>query len=266
VVAFAHGGRDPAQELVEGDGAEGFTPGVVGAGHDGRDRAGPGAFFGCHGARAALADLLAHERARRAFNRVEDLQHGDVAHGAGQQEPAVGAWRGVQQPGAGQRLQAGLVFAPAGIAFSAAAIGGPRLIARYGQRTVPAGALLTAACLALLALSLHAWGSHASPAPIAALTAIASLGNGMVLPSLISAALTDVAPRRAGLAAGALSTTQQFASAAGVAAIGALFFTAVHGPHDPRGYAAGMTRSAITCCALSLLVAALTWLSARAAA
>ena len=34
----------------------------------------------------------------------------------------------------------------------------------------------------------------------------------------------------------ALNTAQQFASAAGVATIGLLFFTAIHTSHDPKGY------------------------------
>ena len=133
-------------------------------------------------------------------------------------------------------FRAGLVFAPAGVTFSLGALAGRPLLSRYGRYPVLAGSLLTAASLALLALSLHAAGPHISLAWIVLPTALASLGNGIVLPSLIGAALVDVAPERAGLAAGALNTAQQFASAAGVAIIGALFFTAIHASHDPKGY------------------------------
>ncbi|MHB1738413.1 MAG: MFS transporter [Actinomycetes bacterium] len=160
---------------------------------------------------------------------------------------------------------AGLVFAPAGVTFSLGALAGRPLLARYGRRTVLAGSLLTAASLGLLAVSLHLTGTHTALAWITALAAAASLGNGIVLPSLIGAAMVDVAPERAGLAAGALNTAQQFASAIGVATIGALFFTAIHTPHGAGGYPVAMTWAATTDSALVLLVAALIQLSTRTA-
>lgn len=162
-------------------------------------------------------------------------------------------------------LQAGLAFAPAGITFSVSAIGGRPLLARYGQRAVLAGALLTAASLALLAASLHAMGGHASLALIVTLTALTGLGNGIVVPALIGAALTDVAPQRAGLAVGALNTAQQFAGAVGVAAIGALFFIATRNPHHAAGYATGMTWAVAVGFALSLAVVVLTQIAVRTA-
>lgn len=155
-------------------------------------------------------------------------------------------------------FHAGLVFAPAGVTFSLAALAGRPLLTRYGQPVVVAGSLLTAASLGALALSLHLAGAHTGLAWIVLLTAAASLGNGIVLPSLITAALIDVPPERAGLAAGALNTVQQFASAIGVATIGALFFTAIHTPRPSLGYPVGMTRAALTDGALLLVVAALT--------
>ena len=145
------------------------------------------------------------------------------------------------------------------------ALAGRPLLARYGQRAVLTGSLLTAASLGLLVLVLHLGGTHTALAWIVAPTAAASLGNGIVLPSLIGAALIDVAPERAGLAAGALNTAQQFASAIGVATVGALFFTAIHGSHDVGSYPVGMTWAAATDFALVLVVAALIQLSIRAA-
>ena len=128
-----------------------------------------------------------------------------------------------------------------------------------------AGSLLTATSLGLLALSLLISGTHTALAWIVVPTAMASLGNGIVLPSLIGAALVDVAPERAGLAAGALNTAQQFASAIGVATVGALFFTALSASHGVFGYPVAMTWAATADFALVLLVAALIHLSVRAA-
>ena len=161
-------------------------------------------------------------------------------------------------------FHAGLVFAPAGVTFSLGALAGRPLLTRFGQRTVVAGGLLTATSLGLLALGLQTTGIHTSLAWIVFFTSLASLGNGLVLPSLIGAALIDIVPQRAGLAAGALSTAQQFGSAIGVATIGTLFFTAIHSPHDAGGYPVGMVLAAATDFALVLLVVVLIHLSARA--
>ena len=160
---------------------------------------------------------------------------------------------------------AGLVFAPAGVTFSIGALAGRPLLGRYGRRIVLAGSLLTATSLGLLALSLLISGTHTALAWIVVPTAMASLGNGIVLPSLIGAALVDIAPERAGLAAGALNTAQQFASAIGVATVGALFFTALSASHGVFGYPVAMTWAATADFALVLLVAALIHLSVRAA-
>jgi len=53
------------------------------------------------------------------------------------------------------------------------------------------------------------------------------VGNGLILPSLIGAALAGTRPSQAGAASGVLTTSQQFAGAAGVAVLGAVFFAAL---------------------------------------
>ncbi len=160
---------------------------------------------------------------------------------------------------------AGLVFAPAGVTFSLGALAGRPLLVRYGQRVVLVGSVLTATSLGLLALGLHTGGTHTALVWIVVPTALASLGNGIVLPSLIGAALFDVVPERAGLAAGALNTAQQFASAIGVATIGTLFFITAHASHGSFDYPVAMTWAASADLALVLVVAVLTELSIRTA-
>ncbi len=151
-------------------------------------------------------------------------------------------------------FQAGLVFAPAGVAFSVSALAGRWLLAHHGQRVLLIGSLVTASSLGMIAINLGLTGTHTSLVLIICLTALASLGNGIVLPSLIGAALVEVAPERAGLAAGVLSTVQQFASASGVAIIGALFFAAIPNLHDTSDYAIGMTWATAANFVLVLLV------------
>ncbi len=148
-------------------------------------------------------------------------------------------------------LGAGLAFAPAGLAFSGSALLAPRFASRHGAAVIVGGSLLSAAGLASLAVVAAAGGDHASIAAIVTIAAVISLGNGLVLPSLVGAALLDVPARHAGAAAGALTTAQQFASAAGVAALGTVFFAAAG-----SGAGVGMAWSAGADAALVLAVAA----------
>jgi MFS family permease len=162
-------------------------------------------------------------------------------------------------------LQAGLAFAPAGVAFSTSALAGPRLLRQYGQRVVVAGSLTTAAALAALLVLVHTAHTGIGLASVVAVAAIASLGNGVVLPALIGTSLVDVQPHQAGAGAGVLATAQQFASSAGVAVVGTIFF-AIAGRSHPAtgGYTAGMTAALGVGLALVASVALLTALIATA--
>lgn len=147
---------------------------------------------------------------------------------------------------------AGLAFAPAGLGFSLTALLAPRLVRRYGQAAISAGAVIAA--LGLGALGFVA-ATNAGGDPVAWIVicaAVISLGNGVVLPSLISTALRDVPLHHAGAAAGALTTGQQFASAVGVAGIGTLYF-ATAGAGQGIAMAWGAGADAV----LALLVAGL---------
>ena len=154
-------------------------------------------------------------------------------------------------------LQAGLVFAPACVAFSAAALAGSRLLRRYGTRAMMTGSLVTATALAALVIVIHVEPGRTAVASIVIVTAVGSLGNGAVLPALIGVPLTDVAPHQAGAGAGVLTTAQQFASSAGVAVIGTIFFAIAGRAHPASGrYATAMTAAVGTDVALVLAVLA----------
>ncbi|MGY3336226.1 MFS family permease [Streptomyces filamentosus] len=130
-------------------------------------------------------------------------------------------------------VASGAALAPMALAFFAASLAGPRLVARWGTRVVPAGALLQAAGLALLLWPvLDSW-PDLSPWTLAPGMTVAGLGQGLQLPVLFRVVLAEVPPDRAGVGSGVLVTTQQAALALGVATLGSLFLSlAASGPLD----------------------------------
>jgi EmrB/QacA subfamily drug resistance transporter len=132
-------------------------------------------------------------------------------------------------------LDAGLSFAPLGVAFAATSLLTRPLIARYGAGVVSVGLLVALAALAGQFLDIHFSGTATDAVRLAPLFFAIGVGNGCVIPALIGTSLTDVAPQKAGAAAGTLATGQQFATAAGVAVLSEIFFAALgHSPgkHD----------------------------------
>ncbi|MYU22068.1 MFS transporter [Streptomyces sp. SID8352] len=156
-------------------------------------------------------------------------------------------------------LEAGLVFSPMGVLFTATSMVGGRLTARWGMNALVVSGGVTALGLALLALRLATAGADTGLPWIVFCLCLIGGGNGVVLPALFGAALTTVRPQDAGTASGILTTTQQFASAAGVAAVGALFFaTAGKAPTD-GDWAGAMAWATWVCFLLVLVVMVTTW-------
>ncbi|MFF8836856.1 MFS transporter [Streptomyces sp. NPDC015130] len=122
-------------------------------------------------------------------------------------------------------VASGLALVPMAVAFFGASLAGPRLVRRWGTRVVPAGALLQALGLGLIALT--AWRSwpDLSVGRLLPGMALAGLGQGLQLPVLFRVVLSDVPPERAGVGSGVLVTTQQTALTLGVATLGTLFLS-----------------------------------------
>ena len=137
-------------------------------------------------------------------------------------------------------LQAGLTFCPLGLAFAIASISAQRLAARHGLRLVTAGIAVSAFGNLALWLDLVASGADTSVARLIAPMVMIGAGNGLGIPPLIGTVLSRIQPRQAGSAAGILTTSQQFAAATGVTAIGSVFFAALGGGHDIGAHAAAM--------------------------
>ncbi len=121
-------------------------------------------------------------------------------------------------------LDAGLSFAPLGVGFAATSLLARPLIARHGARVVTGGLLVALAALAGQLLDIHLSGTATDAVRLAPLFFAIGVGNGLVIPALIGASLTDVAPPKAGAASGTLATGQQFATAAGIALLSEIFF------------------------------------------
>jgi EmrB/QacA subfamily drug resistance transporter len=151
-------------------------------------------------------------------------------------------------------LAAGLTFTPLGALFAVTSVLGRSLVARFGVRVMTAGAMISGLGLAILIIELQELGGGITPAWLAVPTSLVGLGNGLVLPALVGAVLAGIKPAHGGAAAGVLTTTQQFAGAAGVAVLGAVFFSGL-GSHPSRDDFAASTES-VTFITLALILTA----------
>lgn len=118
-------------------------------------------------------------------------------------------------------MQTGLAFLPFAIGLGAGGgVIGPRLLARFNERTVTAAAMLVAAA-AMAWFSLLAPGSN----PFAILLPaqlVAGIGLGITMVASTVRTVRDVAPTDTGIAAGLLNTSQQLGGALGLAVLTAI--------------------------------------------
>jgi predicted MFS family arabinose efflux permease len=120
-------------------------------------------------------------------------------------------------------LQAGLVFVPLALAFVIASRHSSARSRHRGTLVLIEGCALQLAALVVLVLMV---ASIETPSALllALVLTIFGYGQGLVMAPLSSAVLSTVKPASAGSGAGMYGTTTQIANAAGVAAIGAVFF------------------------------------------
>jgi len=157
-------------------------------------------------------------------------------------------------------LATGMTYLPLGIAFATASMLGRGLTAKYGARgIVRAIAVSISGYVSLLTLLLVD-GVHTTPLEMALPLALVGVGNGLTIPSLIGSVLATINPLHGGIAAGMLSTAQQFAAAAGVALTGVVFFGVV-GTHLGRHtYVDALSASVVTTALLTLVAFGIGWL------
>ncbi|MFI7218652.1 MFS transporter [Micromonospora maritima] len=122
-------------------------------------------------------------------------------------------------------LVAGLAITPFALGSAVASALGGRVVTRYGRPLVAVG--LAAVVVGLVATDLVLTGGPHDDVPLrtALPLLVAGLGSGLVIAPNQTLTLSEVPVPMAGSGAGMLQTGQRIGSAAGIAAVGALFFS-----------------------------------------
>lgn len=139
-------------------------------------------------------------------------------------------------------LAAGVALMPFALGEALASLLSARVAAELQRRALTLGALLLAAGFCSLGATLAHLGPAFTPLAGAPSLLLAGVGLGTAVPPLITVALTEVPEDEAGAAAGVLATMQRVGEAAGVAALGLLFFSLL--PGEEAAEAAVFVRAA----------------------
>ena len=153
-------------------------------------------------------------------------------------------------------LRAGLAFAPLGVAFALSSFLLARRVAeRIGNRVIVLGAALSLAGLGLT-LAVLAWkGSEVTALELIPGGVVIGLGNGMAIPSMIGAVLSSgIEPHKAGMAAGVLTTAQQFGNAMGATVLGTIFFSVLGNGVRIGSFVSAMETASVVGLAIVVLV------------
>ncbi|MCF3136711.1 MFS transporter [Streptomyces olivochromogenes] len=138
-------------------------------------------------------------------------------------------------------LAAGLAAMPFAVGSAVAALAGGRLVLRYGRGLVVLGLSAVALGLVGTILAVRQVPGEGVGWAAALPLLVAGVGSGLTVSPNTTLTLARVPVRRAGAAGGVLQTGQRVGSAAGIAAVGAVYFAhlANHG-HDTGALQLGM--------------------------
>lgn len=124
-------------------------------------------------------------------------------------------------------LVAGLAITPFALGSAAASALGGRIVDRYGRPLITVGLATVVVGLAAVVLALRFVPDGPVPLVTALPLLVAGIGSGLVITPNQTLTLAQVPVPRAGSAAGMLQTGQRLGSAAGIAAVGSLFFSSL---------------------------------------
>ncbi|HTJ68014.1 MAG TPA: MFS transporter [Actinospica sp.] len=155
-------------------------------------------------------------------------------------------------------LRAGLAFAPLGAAFALSSFFLARRVAeRIGNRVIVLGASLSLLGLALTLAVLVGEGAHVTALELIPGAVVIGLGNGLAIPSMLGAVLSSgIEPHKAGMAAGVLTTAQQFGNAVGATVLGTIFFSVLGSGIHVGSFVTAMETASIVGLGIVLLVLA----------
>jgi EmrB/QacA subfamily drug resistance transporter len=138
-------------------------------------------------------------------------------------------------------LGSGAVFTVVGMGYLAASVVPQSVMGRLGRQWPALGGVVMAAGYVALALTsgqagahqqagaLQQAGAHPSVLPLLLPLLVTGIGMGMLTAPLTGIVLAQVAPEQAGTVSGLQATTVQLGNSIGVAVIGVVFFSALHG-------------------------------------
>ncbi|AOR37098.1 hypothetical protein BFF78_15660 [Streptomyces fodineus] len=136
---------------------------------------------------------------------------------------------------------AGLAFVPLGTAFALASLAARSLVPRFGRKALIGGTVVILLGLVYLPLGAEAGGGTLGRALwLEPGLVLCGMGQGLVLPSLLSLALRGVDTADVGAASGGILMTSQFAGALGVAAVGAAYRSALGEHSYTQAFRAGV--------------------------
>ncbi|MGC5030963.1 MFS transporter [Micromonospora sp. DT229] len=147
-------------------------------------------------------------------------------------------------------LVAGLAITSFALGSAAASAIGGRIVNRFGRPLVATGLLAVVVGLTLVALVIEVAPRAPVPWVTAAPLLLAGLGSGLVIAPNQTLTLSQVPVAQAGSGAGMLQTGQRIGSAAGIAVVGAVFFSVVS---SDNAWAAAFERSLLVCAGIILL-------------
>ncbi|MDH6465495.1 EmrB/QacA subfamily drug resistance transporter [Micromonospora sp. A200] len=124
-------------------------------------------------------------------------------------------------------LIAGLAITPFALGSALASTLGGRIVNRFGRPLVGIGLVVVVIGLGTVVLVLRGSPQHSVPLLTAVPLLVAGLGSGLVITPNQTLTLSQVPVPQAGSAAGMLQTGQRLGSAAGIAAVGAMFFSSL---------------------------------------
>ncbi|RPD38084.1 MFS transporter [Chitinophaga barathri] len=148
----------------------------------------------------------------------------------------------------------GMYFIPHAILFMISAMAASHLIVRFGKKV-----LLLGAALIMVSFILQVFLFRQQPGGFCVMLLIGlyGLGNGLVLPSLLTVALGNLPEKHAGVAAGIFSTFQQTASALGISIMGGIYYYILNQtplPDHPMAFAYGIGANILCLCVVIFIL------------